>query len=175
MPRDRTFPRIGGLRRAIGCATALSIMPSAALAETDSTFSEIHARISIPVAVSEIREMSFASMAQPASPGNPTAVSPDNAAGSSLAVAAANASSPATIVITGAPNQTVGLLIADRARLGAKPRTFTVSNFTHNGGKSPALGPDGKATINLGATLQISSGVQYGSYRGAFDVIVSNN
>lgn len=155
--------------------TVVAITPGEAIAQSDTTSGRILARIDNPIAVSEVREMSFAWMASPASPGTASPAQGDRAASSSLALANPDASTPAVIVITGTPNQTVALLIADSANFGGVRRKISVSSFTHDGGVSPALGPNGKATVKLGATPYIADDAGYGAYRGAFDVIVSNN
>jgi hypothetical protein len=166
----------GSIRRALlallGVAAAF---PAQAVMESDSTTGRVNAEITTPVAVTEATDMSFGWMAQPASPGTALLTPANRIVSSGLALMTIDGASSAKIVISGTPNQTVGLLIDDIANFGNGARTISVSSFTHDGGTSPALGPDGKATIDLGATLRLSANTQNGRYRGAFDVIVSNN
>lgn len=156
-------------------AAALAATPMPALSESDSTTAAVSARIADAVGVSEAADMTFNWLAQPTSPGTTRLDPSRSVATGSLAIGGFDAASPAKIVISGTPNQTVALLIGDSARFGHGARKVSVSSFTHSGGTSPALGPDGNATIELGATLRVARETRIGDYRGAFDVIVSNN
>ena len=152
-----------------------AVSPALALNESDSTTGRIDAVIASPVAVTEASDMFFSWIAQPASPGTARLTPANRVVSSGLALAKLDDASSAKIVISGAPNQTVGLLIDDIANIRTGAQKITISSFTHNGGQSPALGPDGKATIELGATFHFAANTQSGLYRGSFDVIVSNN
>jgi hypothetical protein len=156
-------------------AVTLVAMPMPALSESDTTTAAVTARIADSVGVSEAADMTFNWLAQPTSPGTTRLDPSSSVATGSLAIGGYDAASPAKIVISGTPNQTVALLIGNNARFGHAARKVSVSSFTHSGGTSPALGPDGNATIELGATLRLARETRIGSYRGAFDVIVSNN
>lgn len=166
----------GSVRRTLFAAVAMvTAFPAHAVMESDSTTGRVNAEITTPVGVTEASDMSFGWMAQPASPGTALLTPANRIVSSGLALMTIDGASSATIVISGAPNQTVGLLIDNNVNFGNGARTISVSSFTHDGGVSPALGPDGTATIDLGATLHLSANTQIGRYRGAFDVIVSNN
>lgn len=156
----------------LGIAAAF---PAQAVTESDSTTGRVNAEITTPVAVTEASDMSFGWMARPASPGTALLTPANQIVSSGLALITTDGASPATIVISGTPNQSVGILIDRVANFESGSRKILVSNFTHDGGVSPALGPDGKATIELGATLRLAANTRNGRYRGAFDVIVSNN
>jgi hypothetical protein len=150
-------------------------LPHRAFAQSDTTSAGIFASISPGVTIDETNEMVFGWLARPASPGL-AQLSPDNQVVSSgLTLMKGPGTSPATVVISGAPNQALGLLVGERANFGATDRRVSVTGFTHNGGPIPALGPDGRATIELGATLYVMTNARDGRYRGVFDVIVTNN
>lgn len=163
-------------QRAITVATlAIAMAPAPALSQSDSTTGQINARIAQPVALNNTVDMSFGWLARPANAGIAQLTPANWMVSTGLALIKLDGATPAKIVITGAPNQTVGLLVGDMARFGNKNRKVSVSGFTHNGGPMPALGPDGRATIELGATLHLAAKAHNGLYRGVFDVIVSNN
>jgi len=69
----------------------------------------------------------------------------------------------------------VGLVVGDKGATGLNNRKISISGYTHTAGPMPALGPDGRATIEFGATLNLAANIRDGKYRGTFDVIVSNN
>jgi hypothetical protein len=154
---------------------AIATEPARAQSEFDSTTGRIYAEIASSVGLTETAAMSFGWMAQPASPGTARLTPANTIESSGLAIAKIDGASPARIVISGAPNQVVGVLVGDFAKFKEAGREVSVSSFTHNGGLAPALGPDGRATIELGATLRLAGYTRDGRYRGAFDVIVSNN
>lgn len=158
---------------AFALATVLASSP--AMAQSDSTSAGIHARIVQSVGVSDTKDMTFAWLARPAYPGKDRVAPIDRLLSAGLAMIKADGGKPAKIVISGAPNQTVGLLVGKDTKLYARSRGLMVSGFSHNGGAMPALNPAGKATIELGATLSIAANTSNGRYLGVFDVIVSNN
>lgn len=163
-------------QRVIAVATmAIALAPSSALSQSDSTTGRINARIAQPVALNNTVDMSFGWLARPANAGIAQLMPANRMVSTGLALVKLDGSSPAKIVITGSPNQAVGLLVGDMARFKGKNSKVAVSGFTHNGGPMPALGPDGRATIELGATLHLAANARNGRYRGVFDVIVSNN
>jgi hypothetical protein len=156
-------------------AFALAAIPNQSFAQSDTTSARMFATISPGVTVDETNEMLFGWLARPASPGL-AQLSPSNQVLSSgLTLMKGTGTSPATVVISGSPNQALGLLLGERASFGAADRRVSVTGFTHNGGPIPALGPDGRATIELGATLRVMTNARDGRYRGVFDVIVTNN
>lgn len=163
-------------QRAIAVATlAIAMAPAPALSQSDSTTAQINARIVQPVALNNTADMSFGWLARPANAGIARLTPANRMMSTGLALIKLDGASTAKIVISGSPNQTVGLLVGDMARFRGKNRKVSVSGFTHNGGPMPALGPDGRATIELGATLHLAAEAHKGRYRGVFDVIVSNN
>lgn len=156
-------------------AFVLAAIPAQAFAQSDTTSAGIFATISPGVSIDETNEMFFGWLARPASPGL-AQLSPGNQVVSTgLTLMKGPGTSPASVVISGAPNQALGLLVGERASFGAIDRKISVTGFTHNGGPIPALGPDGRATIELGATLYVMTNARDGRYRGVFDVIVTNN
>lgn len=156
-------------------AAVIMLRPAPAEAESDTTTGSINARIAQPVVLNDAADMSFGWLARPAAPGVAKITPADGFVSSGLAISKSARGSPAKIVISGTPNQTVGLLISENASFGPMDRNVAVSEFTHNGGPMPALGADGRATIELGATLRVAANIRDGRYRGEFDVIVSNN
>jgi hypothetical protein len=157
-------------------AIAAAIVPPVpARSESDTTSGTIIAQIARPMALNEAANMSFGWLARPASPGMARITPGNRVVSSGLALTKSDGTSPAKIVISGAPNQIVGLLVSRKASFGPMARKVAVSEFTHNGGPMPALGPDGRATIELGATLRVAANLREGRYRGEFDVILSNN
>lgn len=163
-------------QRAIAVVTlAIAMAPAPALSQSDSTAAQINARIAQPVGLNNTDDMSFGWLARPANAGIAQLTPANQSVSTGLALIKLDGALPAKIVISGAPNQTVGLLVGDMARFGGKNRQIAVSGFTHSGGPMPALGPDGRATIELGATLRLAANARDGRYKGVFDVIVSNN
>jgi hypothetical protein len=163
-------------RRVVAIAIlALVMAPTPALSQSDSTTGQISATIASSFGLNDTSDMSFGWMARPASPGVARLGPANNILSTGLSLLNVDSTSPAKIVISGMPNQTVGLLVGDLAKFGKSSRRVSVSGFTHNGGPMPALGPDGQATIELGATLHLAANAHDGRYRGVFDVIVSNN
>lgn len=163
-------------KRAAAVATlAAALAPAPALSEWDGTTAQVFARITQPVGLNETTEMYFGWMASPASPGTAQITPATQMLSSGLVIDKLDGASPATIVISGTPNQAVGLVVGEMANFDSGGRKVAVSSFTHNGGEMPALGPDGRATIQLGATLHLAANTKNGRYRGMFDVIVSNN
>lgn len=153
----------------------LAAIPTRAFAQSDTTNAGIFATISPGVTIDETNQMFFGWLARPVSPGL-AQLSPDNQVRSTgLSLMKGPETSPATVVISGAPNQALGILVGERAKFASTDRKISVTGFTHNGGTMPALGPDGRTTIDLGATLHVSTNAREGSYRGIFDVIVTNN
>lgn len=166
--------RISVKAAALAIAAAI-LLPASAWSESDTTSGTITAQIAHPVALNDTADMSFGWLARPASPGTARIMPANRVVSSGLALTKSDGTSPAKIVISGAPNQIVGLLVSEKASFGPMSRKVAVSEFTHNGGPMPALGPDGRATIELGATLRFAANIRDGRYRGEFDVIVSNN
>lgn len=153
----------------------LAAVPCQAFAQSDTTNAGIFATISPGVTIDETSPMFFGWLARPASPGL-AQLSPSNQVQSTgLTLMKGPGTSPATVVISGAPNQALGLMVGERAKFGSMDRKISVTGFTHNGGPMPALGPDGRTTIELGATLYVMTNARDGRYRGIFDVIVTNN
>lgn len=151
------------------------VVPAPARSESDTTTGRINAQIVAPVGVGGVSDMSFSRLSRPASPGAAQTTSANHMASTSLVLIQADASSPAKIVISGSPHQAVGLLVGDIGPNGPNNQAIAVSDYSHTGGAMPALGLDGRTTIELGATLHFSANLQDGRYRGMFDVIVSNN
>lgn len=152
-----------------------AVVPAPARSESDSTTARVNAQIAATVAVGGTSDMSFSRLGRPASPGTPLATSVDRMTGSGMALLQMGNISPATIMISGSPNQAVGLVVGGAGRIGPESQNIAVSGYTNTAGPMPALGPDGRATIELGATLQVAANIRDGKYRGMFDVIVSNN
>lgn len=148
--------------------------PSLALSEFDSTSADITATIASGIGVIDTNDMFFGWMVHPSSPGMARLSPANQIMSTSLTLTRSAATSPARIVVAGAPNQALGLIVGQKARFGHASRAVTVSGFTYGGGPVSALGPDGRATFQLGATLFLTSATP-GRYRGMFDVIVTNN
>lgn len=164
------------LRRAIAATVLVAaIVPAPARSESDTTTGRINAQIAAPLGVGGISDMSFSRLGRPASPGAPQITTTDRTASSGMALIQMDDTSPAKIVISGSPNQAVGLVVGDTGPIGLNNRKISISGYTHTAGPMPALGPDGRATIELGATLNLAANIRDGKYRGTFDVIVSNN
>ena len=164
------------LRRAIAATVLVAaVVPAPARSESDTTTGRINAQIAAPLGVGATSDMSFSRLGRPASPGDSQTTASDRMTSSGLALLQMDDSSPAKIVISGSPNQAVGLVVGDKGATGLNNRKISISGYTHTAGPMPALGPDGRATIEFGATLNLAANIRDGKYRGTFDVIVSNN
>ncbi|MDH5558875.1 MAG: DUF4402 domain-containing protein, partial [Alphaproteobacteria bacterium] len=137
---------------------------------------QIGATIVHPVALNDTADMSFGWLARPASPGIAViAPAGRRVLSSNLTLIRQDGATSAKIVISGSPNQALGLLVGDIARFGRPGKKIEVLGFTHNAGPFPALDLNGRTTIELGATLHLAADINNGRYKGVFDVIVSNN
>jgi hypothetical protein len=152
-----------------------SATPSPALSEFDSTTANITATIASGIGVVDTNDMVFTWMARPASPGAASLSPANQIMSTSLSLTKNAATSPARVVVAGSPNQALGLIVGERASFGQAGRSVSVSGFTYGDTPVSALGPDGRATFHLGATLFLTTGTTAGRYRGMFDVIVTNN
>ena len=147
--------------------------PQFARAETAQSLA--FATIGQKIAVQNTSTMRFGTVAQLDSNASVELTPASETVNCGLTLVGGSQAVSASLTIYGAPNQTLGISLPLKARLGRAGRQVEIATFKHNGGITPVLRPDGGRELRIGATLFVAEKTPRGTFTGSFDVIVSNN
>jgi hypothetical protein len=83
----------------------------------------------------------------------------------------------AQFLVTGDPDATYAITLPTdgTVQLSDGSRTLPVNGFTSSPASTSALPGGGSEILNVGATLEVSSGVPTGAYSGSFTLVVEYN
>jgi hypothetical protein len=81
---------------------------------------------------------------------------------------------PAEFEVTGAPGSTFVIELPDRADMGQGGSALILTHFTSSPDRSSTIPEGGRATVFVGATLNLVPRVQSGRYQASYDIRIAN-
>lgn len=135
----------------------------------------IYANIATTLEIASASQMTFGTFAETSEAGTAELSPVNGLIRCNMAVIGGDGSKPAFVTVSADPGQTFGVALSNIARVGRGPLQIEVSSFTHDAGTTPVVDYNGARQLKLGATLYVTSNAPRGTYRGSFDVIVTNN
>lgn len=132
----------------------------------------------LPIGIVNNRGLSFGKFA--AAFGGAVTISPSGARSASggVVLLSSGSGAAAQFTVSGDPNLTYDITLPANGSvaLTAGPgQSMAVRDFTSSPSVTGQLGAGGSQTLNVGATLDVSSGQAPASYTGSFDVLVNYN
>jgi hypothetical protein len=80
---------------------------------------------------------------------------------------------PGIVTLTGAPNLAVVISVTANEAVSGRGPALQLAAFTHDGGRAPTLGSDGRLTLAIAATVKTDASRAHGAYSGSYSVIVN--
>lgn len=77
------------------------------------------------------------------------------------------------VTLTGAPNLAVAISITANDAVTGRGPALQLASFTHNGGRAPTLGSDGRLTLAVETAVKTGAPRPRGAYSGSYSVIVN--
>lgn len=129
----------------------------------------------LPSAIMKIADLRFGDIFT-VNTANSITLDPDGtrAATEPGTLGAGTGAGPAAFLLTGAPGAAFHLFLPSKLTLSSTADSMQVMKFSSTlKANHGTLGPDGRQTIAIGATLQVNAGQTPGQYAGMFEVSVN--
>lgn len=137
----------------------------------------VSANIVQPIGLVKSSDLTFGSIASAQSQESVT-ISPEGnriASGGVTLISAGDASYAASFSVVGYPYATFSIGLPSSVIIISGTDQMSVNNFVSSLGLSSSLDPQGEATLNIGATLNVNPNQESGVYIGSFDIVVAYN
>ena len=168
------------------CATAilLAAKSSNAQSPTETATANVSATIVQPITITKTVDMSFGNVAVRVGTGGTVVLAPGGSrttggAGGVTLPATPGTVAAASFTVSGDANRTFVLTLPSSTTLsdgGTPSHSMTVNTFTSNlTNNTDGTLSNGSATVNVGATLNVSANQFAGNYTGTFSVTVNYN
>ena len=154
----------------------LFALPTCTLAQSASA--QVGACIVAPLQVTRQTDLEFGSIV-PSARAETVAIDTGGdrkATGGIALVTGSEKPTVARFAVSGVAGASFSIVLPESttiSRVGGEAEDMTVTDFTSNPGAAGTLGPDGKQTIAIGATLHVGAAQPLGRYVGTFDVTVA--